>query len=109
MFLFKDFKKYILLKKELNYLYLIFFGVIFATIIEMLSLSIIVPVFNIVFLNKGLENISLFKEVDFNHNLQIISLLVFLLVFFIKNIFLIAFNYFYINFFISRCGALLGK
>ena len=99
MFFFQDLKKYIFQKKEIKYLYLIFFGIILATIIEAFSLSIIVPVFNIIFFNKYPKNIFFLDFANFDYSSKLLILFLFLSIFFIKNIFLIVFNYFYINFF----------
>ena len=99
MFFFQDIKKYIFQKKEINYLYLIFLGIILATIIEAFSLSIIVPVFNIIFFNKYPKNITFLDFENFDYSSKLLILFLFLSIFFIKNIFLIVFNYFYINFF----------
>jgi ABC-type multidrug transport system fused ATPase/permease subunit len=99
MFFFQDLKKYVFQKKEINYLYLIFFGIILATAIEALSLSIIIPVFNIIFFNKYPKNISFLDFTNFDYSSKLLILFLFLSIFFIKNIFLIVFNYFYINFF----------
>jgi ABC-type multidrug transport system fused ATPase/permease subunit len=98
MIFFKELKKYILDQKELNYTLLIFCGIIFSTAIEAFSLSVIIPVFNIIFLNKFPENF-FFNPIDINYNSKILILILFLLIFFIKNVSLIVFNYFYIIFF----------
>lgn len=98
MFHFHDFKKYIFEKKDINFLLIIFFGIILVTIMEALSLSVIVPVFNIIFFDK-VPNFFSNSNIVLNYNTKIVFLLIFLSIFFIKNIFLIAFNYFYINFF----------
>ena len=94
----QDFKKYIFEKKDQKFLIIIFFGIILVTILEALSLSVIVPVFDIIFFDK-VPNFFSNSTIIFDYNTKIIVLLIFLSIFFIKNIFLIAFNYFYINFF----------
>jgi ABC-type multidrug transport system fused ATPase/permease subunit len=94
----QDFKKYIFEKKDQKFLIIIFFGIILVTILEALSLSVIVPVFDIIFFDK-VPNFFSNSTITFNYNTKIIVLLIFLSIFLIKNIFLIAFNYFYINFF----------
>lgn len=94
----QDFKKYIFEKKDQKFLIIIFFGIILVTILEALSLSVIVPVFDIIFFDK-VPNFFSNSTIIFNYNTKIIFLLIFLSIFLIKNILLIAFNYFYINFF----------
>ena len=98
MFYFQDFKKYIFDKNDQRFLILIFFGIILVTILEALSLSVLVPVFEIIFFDK-VPNILSNNTIILDYNTKIIVLLIFLLIFFIKNILLIVFNYFYINFF----------
>ena len=95
---YQDFKKYIFDKKDQKFLILIFFGIIFVTILEALSLSVLVPVFEIIFFDK-VPNILSNNTIILDYNTKILVLLIFLLIFFIKNILLIAFNYFYIIFF----------
>lgn len=99
MFFFQDLKKYIFKKHEIKNLHLIFFGIILATIIEAFSISIIIPFFNIIFFNKYPKNFNFFDLANFDNNTKILILFLFLSIFFIKNIFLIVFNYFYVNFF----------
>ena len=98
MFYFQDFKKYIFDKNDQRFLILIFFGIILVTILEALSLSVLVPVFEIIFFDK-VPNILSNNTIILDYNTKILVLLIFLLIFFIKNILLIAFNYFYIIFF----------
>ena len=51
MFLFKNIDL-IFTKKEKLFLWLIFFGVLIVTILDVVSFATIIPVFDIIFLNK---------------------------------------------------------
>jgi len=89
-------------KKELVFTYIIFFGVLITTILDVLSFTTIIPIFQIIFLNK-IPEIDFFNSF-FNHynltfNIKILILLIFIFLFFIKNTVIIIFNYFFINFF----------
>jgi ATP-binding cassette subfamily C protein len=92
----------IFIKKELLFLWIIFFGVLFTTIIDVLSFTTIIPIFQIIFLNQ-IPEISFFKtffnNYNFTLNIKVLILLIFVLFFLIKNILIIIFNYFFINFF----------
>jgi ABC-type multidrug transport system fused ATPase/permease subunit len=97
MFLFKNIDL-IFTKKEKLLLWLIFFGVLVVTILDVVSFATIIPVFDIIFLNK-IPKIY-FTNLNLNDtNLKILVLLIFILIFIIKNIFIIWFNFFFINFF----------
>lgn len=93
---------YIFNKKEIVFLWLIFFGVLVTTVLDILSFALIIPIFQIIFLNKITE-ISFFNFFfnlnDLSLDLKIIILLIFILIFFLKNTIIITFNYFFINFF----------
>ena len=89
-------------KKELVFTCIIFFGVLITTILDVLSFTTIIPIFQIIFLNK-IPEIDFFNSF-FNHynltfNIKILILLIFIFLFFIKNTVIIIFNYFFINFF----------
>jgi ATP-binding cassette subfamily B protein len=93
---------YIFTKKELIFTSIIFFGVLVTTILDVLSFTIIIPIFQIIFLNK-IPEIDLLNYF-FNHysltlNVKILILLIFIFLFFIKNTLIIIFNYYFINFF----------
>jgi ABC-type multidrug transport system fused ATPase/permease subunit len=97
MFLFKNIDL-IFTKKEKLLLWLIFFGVLVVTVLDVVSFATIIPVFDIIFLNK-IPKIY-FTNLNLNDtNLKILVLLIFILIFIIKNIFIIWFNFFFINFF----------
>ena len=97
MFLFKNIDL-IFIKKEKIFLWLIFFGVLVVTILDVVSFATIIPVFDIIFLNK-IPKIY-FTNLNLNDtNLKILVLLIFILIFIVKNIFIIWFNFFFINFF----------
>jgi ABC-type multidrug transport system fused ATPase/permease subunit len=93
---------YIFTKKELIFTSIIFFGVLITTILDVLSFTIIIPIFQIIFLNK-IPQIdflnSFFNHNDLTLNIKILILLLFIFIFFIKNTLIIIFNYYFINFF----------
>ena len=101
MIKFKDIN-YIFTKKELIFISIIFFGVLITTILDVLSFTIIIPIFQIIFLNK-IPQIdflnSFFNHYDLTLNIKILLLLIFIFLFFIKNTLIILFNYYFINFF----------
>jgi ABC-type multidrug transport system fused ATPase/permease subunit len=89
-------------KKEIIFLWVIFFGVLITTILDVLSFLTIIPIFQIIFLNK-VPQINFFSSFldsyNFNQNIKIFILLAFISIFFLKNILIIVFNFFFINFF----------
>ena len=101
MLKFKDIN-YIFTKKELIFTSIIFFGVLITTILDVLSFTTIIPVFQIIFLNKIPEiNFlnSFLNHYDLTFDIKILILFIFIFLFFIKNTIIIIFNYFFINFF----------
>lgn len=72
-------------KKEINYFWILLIGIFFTSILDVISFGVIIPVFNIIFLDK-VPSISLYfiNTVDFQltFNLKVI-LLVFLFLYFI--------------------------
>lgn len=102
MFIIKDIH-YIFTKKEILYLIVIFFGVLFTTILDVLSFALIIPIFQIIFLNKmpelGILNSFFISIHNLSIDLKIWTLLIFIFIFFLKNTLIIAFNFFFINFF----------
>jgi ABC-type multidrug transport system fused ATPase/permease subunit len=90
-------------KKEILFLFLIFFGVLITTVLDVLSFALIIPIFQIIFLNKtpdlGIFNYFFYTFHNFSLNLKILILLIFIFIFFLKNILIILFNFFFINFF----------
>ena len=91
---------YIFTKKEILLLWTIFFGVIITTLLDILSFALIIPIFQIIFLNKTYEFSFLnffFSSYNLNLNLKIALLLGFVIVFSAKNILIIFFNYFFIK------------
>jgi ABC-type multidrug transport system fused ATPase/permease subunit len=93
---------YIFTKKELIFTCIIFIGVLITTILDVLSFTTIIPIFQIVFLNKIPEIDfldSFFDHYDLTLNIKILILLIFIFLFFIKNTLIIIFNYYFINFF----------
>jgi ABC-type multidrug transport system fused ATPase/permease subunit len=87
-------------KKEINYFVIVFIGIFFTTVLDVISFSTVIPVFNIVFLDQ-IPSISFIdaKDIQLTFELKIIFLVCFVLIFFLKNIFIIIFNFFFINFF----------
>lgn len=90
---------YLIETKEKKNLWIIFFGIILTTFIEILSIASIIPVFNIIVLEK-FPSISFFKieDIKLDINFKIYILLLFIIVFVIKNFIIIIFNLFFINF-----------
>jgi ABC-type multidrug transport system fused ATPase/permease subunit len=90
-------------KKEKKALVFLSFLVFFSIFLEMFSLAIIVPVFNIIFvdhsswLNLFINNIQLLKSTNF----KIIILVILVFIFFFKNVYLIILNFFVLKFFSS--------
>jgi len=87
MLKFKDIN-YIFTKKELIFTCIIFIGVLITTILDVLSFTTIIPIFQIIFLNKVPEVDflkSFFNHYNLTFNLKILILLTFILLFFIKN------------------------
>lgn len=89
-------------KKELISICIIFLGVFFSTILDVLSFTTIIPIFQIIFLNKKPEidffNF-FFNYYDLTFDIKILILIIFIFLFFIKNTIIIILNYFFIYFF----------
>lgn len=105
-----DLKKiFFLINKKEKYKLAIISGLnFFGIFLEMLSFALIIPVFNIIFLDKKSEvtilNFIYSKLSSFNINIEddifkILILFILILLFFFKNIFLIIINYFSIKFY----------
>jgi ABC-type multidrug transport system fused ATPase/permease subunit len=91
---------YLFTKKEIKFFIIIFFGILVTTLLDVISFASIIPIFKIIFLNK-LENINFVKSdfISSDLNFKILILILFIGIFSIKNIFIIWFNFFFINFF----------
>jgi ATP-binding cassette subfamily B protein len=95
--------KYIYNKNEIRNIFVILLVILIITVLDIFSFALIVPVFNFIFLDK-IPNISILNNLD-NNNLNLSSfykifiLLVFLIVFFLKNLIVIGFTFFYLNIF----------
>jgi ABC-type multidrug transport system fused ATPase/permease subunit len=90
---------YILQKEDKKYLSLIFLGIILTTIFETISIAAIIPVFNIIVFEKfPLNSFFNLKDVEFDINFKLLVLSIFIIIFLIKNLFIIIFNYFFINY-----------
>jgi ABC-type multidrug transport system fused ATPase/permease subunit len=90
---------HIFLRREKIFFFLIFIGIFLVTGLDVISFTVIIPIFNFIFLDKNIEfgfiNINNFNN---NINLKIAFLIIFLFVFISKNFFIIIYNYFFINF-----------
>ena len=86
--------------REKKLLIPIIIGVLFSTVLEMFGFAIIIPVFNIVFMDKSpdIEFLNLnFENLDFN--IKYLILILFGSIYVFNNIFLIFFYHFYNKFF----------
>lgn len=95
---------FLLNKNETRVLLIISLFTLLGIFFEMLSFAIIIPVFNIIFLNNFYENSFLhnffsYKDFLITKNFKITVLLILVLVFFIKNTYLIFLNYYNKRFF----------
>ena len=98
MHLFKNIN-YLFIKSEKQKLWIIFFGILLCTILETFSIAAIIPVFNIIVLEKiPLNNFFDLSNVKLDLTLKITVIFIFVLIFFIKNLFIILFNLFFIKF-----------
>jgi|694.fasta_scaffold18389_12 ABC-type multidrug transport system fused ATPase/permease subunit len=95
---------FLLNKNETRFLLIISVFTLLGIFLEMLSFAIIIPVFNVIFLNNFIE--SSFFQIFFSYkdfiitkNSKIIFLILLISVFFIKNIYLIILNYYNKKFF----------
>jgi ABC-type multidrug transport system fused ATPase/permease subunit len=89
-------------EKEKNFFIILSILVFFSIFLEMLSLAVIVPVFNIIFVERSswtslliIDDNDLFRSVNF----KILVLVSLILIYLIKNIFLIILNFFLLKFF----------
>jgi len=87
-------------KRERNNFFIIFFGIFIVNILDVISFATIIPIFNIVFLNK-IPHVPFANIPDFKltFNLKILFLVCFVFLFYLKNLLIIAFNYFFIRFY----------
>jgi ABC-type bacteriocin/lantibiotic exporter with double-glycine peptidase domain len=83
--------KFLSKNEKISFIF-IFFGVFFCTFLEGLSFAAIIPVFQFILSGEKI-NIFFFNQLELNS-----ILILFLLLFSFKNLFLIFFNYFYIKF-----------
>jgi ABC-type multidrug transport system fused ATPase/permease subunit len=88
-------------EKEKKFFIILSISVFFSIFLEMLSLAIIVPVFNIIFVERSSWTSLFINDNDLlrSVNFKIIVLVFLILIFLIKNIFLIFLNYFLLKFF----------
>ena len=85
-------------KKELNFFFIIFIGGIIVTLLDLISFVFIIPVFNIVFLNQNVSFLS-FKINIIDNNFKLFIIIIFVLLFIIKNVLIIFYNLLFANFF----------
>ena len=85
-------------KKDFFLLYILLISGTVVTVLDLISFVLIIPLFNIIFLN---ENINFFN-IKFNiidNNVKLLVIIFFVLLFIIKNFLIIFFNYIFVNFF----------
>ena len=91
--------KFFFKKKEKKYFVLIFLGIFTTTILELISIASIIPVFNIIILEQFPSIFYFnFENLKFDNNFKLLTLSIFILIFIVKNFFIAGFNYFFINF-----------
>ena len=90
--------KLIFIKKELFFFYIILILGTLVTVLDLISFVLIVPLFNIVFLN---ENINFFniKLNIIDTKVKLLLIFFFVLLFIIKNFLIIFYNFIFVNFF----------
>jgi ABC-type multidrug transport system fused ATPase/permease subunit len=88
-------------EKEKKFFIILSISVFFSIFFEMLSLAIIVPVFNIIFVERSSWTSLFINDNDLlrSVNFKILVLVFLILIFLIKNIFLIILNFFLLKFF----------
>jgi ABC-type multidrug transport system fused ATPase/permease subunit len=92
---------FLLNKKEKIYIFFISFINIIGVLFEMISFALIIPVFNIIFFGKYPSYIpdSYINFYTLNNSFKILILIFFIIIFFLKNIFLIYINFLTIKFY----------
>jgi ABC-type multidrug transport system fused ATPase/permease subunit len=88
-------------EEKKNYLIITFF-LLFNTFLEMISIAIIIPIFNVIFFKKipDIAMLNYLNEVNlFNNSTPVIILILTIFCYSIKNFFSILYNYITINFF----------
>jgi ABC-type bacteriocin/lantibiotic exporter with double-glycine peptidase domain len=99
MKLFFNINKFFFQEKEKKYFILIFFGILITTILELISIASIIPVFNIIILEQSPSFFNFnFDNFKFDNYYKLLTLSIFIIIFIIKNIFIAVFNYFFTNF-----------
>ena len=88
-------------EEKKNYLIITFF-LLFNTLLEMISIAIIIPIFNVIFFKK-FPDLAILNYLDesnlFNNSIPVIILILTIFCYSIKNFFSILYNYITINFF----------
>jgi ATP-binding cassette subfamily B protein len=85
-------------KKERFFFFTILLGGTIVTFLDLISFILIIPVFNIIFLN---ENINFFniKINIIDTNVKLVVIIIFALLFILKNLLIIYYNYIFVDFF----------
>lgn len=92
---------FLLNKKEKTYIFFISLINIIGVLVEMISFALIIPVFNIIFFGKYPSYIpdSYINFYTFNNSFKILILIFFIIIFFLKNVFLIYINFLTVKFY----------
>jgi len=99
MKLFFNINNFFFQEKEKKYIILIIFGILTTTTLELISIASIIPVFNIIILEQSPSFLNFnFDNFKFDNYYKLLTLSIFIIIFIIKNLFIAAFNYFFINF-----------
>jgi len=91
--------KFIFKNNEIKLLGFIILIVLICTILDILSFATIIPIFNVVFFNeKTFLNYYYLPSISLDAKFKIFILILFILLFLVKNIFIILSNFFFINY-----------
>jgi ABC-type multidrug transport system fused ATPase/permease subunit len=85
-------------KKDFFIFYILLISGTVVTVLDLISFVLIIPLFNIVFLNQNIN----FFNIKFNiidTNVKLLVIIFFVLLFIIKNFLIIFYNYIFVNFF----------
>jgi ABC-type multidrug transport system fused ATPase/permease subunit len=91
--------KFIFKNNEIKLLGFIILIVLLCTILDILSFATIIPIFNVVFFNeKTFLNYYYLPNISLDIKFKIFILILFIILFLVKNIFIILSNFFFINY-----------
>jgi len=85
-------------RKEINFFFLILVAGIIVTFLDLISFILIIPVFNIIFLNQNINFFNI-KINIIDTNAKLIVIIIFVSLFIFKNFLIIYYNYIFVNFF----------